>query len=472
MTAPLQSLASSSVSTFDPATEPVPPAGPAPLLASVATPTQHHVTAWTGVPDDGVCPTPEAPELPGTTRPALQGSAADRAAFSVLDAPLANLAAKYPEGDAGDFRARYFDDLRSAATDPRLNQAFGRMSREAVHETLDAHVARHWPALPKEDRAALSADLTADLATGVRQRAAYTMRDTALRLLRDGARAFEARAKDRAALCETTEQLAFLQRPGSSPEEQLHAANLRDALGLPRDAAPVEPEVLAAALQARAKLMRREAWRLEEAGENTVYRHLLRHDVREVVAREAGLEPGSWAATRLDAAKAEGKRQQEVLENAELATMVLLCAAPVGAGFALTSAAAANMSLATIAAVSTREALTAAHDVAGAAAGESAGTMGAGAHRSAEIEARRAAAEWVATTVLSAGVGKAAHHPVEKLGRKLGAPIATEVSAHAGIHKVAHKVAEKVGEALVPEASLPHASGRHALERLEAAEER
>ena len=470
MTAPLQSLSSSSVSSFDPAMEPVPPTGPAPLLAFVATPTEHHVTAWTGVPDDGVCPTPEAPELPGATRPALQGSAADRAAFSVLDASLATLAARYPDGDAGDFRARYFDDLRSAATDPRLNQAFGRMSREAVRETLDAHVARHWPALPKEDRAALSADLTADLSTGVRQRAAYTMRDTAVRLLRDGARAFEARAKDRAALCQTTEQLAFLQRPGSSPEEQLHAANLRDALGLSREASAVAPDQLAAALQARAKLMRHEAWSLEEAGENTVYRHLLRHDVRDVVAREAGLEPGSWAAARLDAVKVEGERQEAVLETVQTASTFALCFASAGIGLAGTAAWAATTG--TVAAMGAPKVAVALAHMDSAAAGESAGTMGSGAHHSAQLEAARVAAEWVAVSVTAGGVSKATHHTVEKLGKKLGAPIMTDGLAHFGIHEGAHAVAEKAGHVLVPEASLPRATGRHALDRLDAAEER
>jgi hypothetical protein len=470
MTAPLQSLSSSSVSSFDPATEPVPPAGPGPLLASVATPAEHHVTAWTGVPDDGVCPTPEAPELPGATRPALQGSAADRAAFSVLDASLAKLATEFPAGDADDFRARHWDAFRKAATDPRLNEAFGRMSHEAVLETLDARVAQHWPTLSKEDRTALSSDLVADLATGVRQRAAYLMRNTAVRLLRDGASAFDARAKDRAALCETTEQLAVLQRPGSSPEEQLHAANLRDALGLSREASAVAPDQLAAALQARAKLMRHEAWSLEEAGENTVYRHLLRHDVRDVVAREAGLEPGSWAATRLDAAKAEGQRQAEQLEDLHKASVLALCFASAGVG--LTGAAAWAATTGTVTALGAPKVAVALAHVDAAAAGESAGTMGAGAHRSAQVEAARAAVEWVAVSATAGGISKATHHGVEKLGRKLGAPITTDALAHFGIHEGTHAVAEKAGHVLVPEASLPRATGRHALDRLDAAEER
>lgn len=474
MTAPLDRFSSPTLASSEPATEPLACTPPMSnhSRASSAAPSAHELTAWTGVPDDGVCPMPpthaSTEQVASSTRPAP--ARADVDAFDVLDAGLQTLATHHPEGDAADFRACYWDGFRKAAADPRLNEALGRLNRAEAQDVLTTKVRERWPKLSKEDAASLTSDLADNIGHGLRQRAAYTMRDTAVRMMRDAAKDFEARAKDAPALRDMLTQLDTLERPGASPEEAMQAVHLREALGLESDATQVGAEELATALRGRAKLMRQEAWDLEGAGEGTIYRSLVDHDVGGVVSREAGIEPGSWAAARLDAVKHEGERQETQREYVHLAAGLTLAFVSGGLGLGGVGAMAAGA--ASSVALGAGHVAHEWHRVDTARAGESAGTMAAGAARQATVRASKATVELAASTVLAAGAGHALHGSVGRLAAASRAPDLVKGAAHAATHYASEKATHAAVEVAAPYAEPPRASGRHALERLAAAEER
>jgi hypothetical protein len=269
------------------------------------------------------------------------------------------------------------------------------------------------------------------LFTCVKTEAAQRMRDLVRNKLEEAAQTFETTAAQPLQLAALAAAINEKEGPNANATQRAEAKVLRATLGLEDDGQRVTADSLASALEARAALMRREAGKIGSAGENTLYRALLTHDVRGLFASEQGVRAGSWAAEGLDAVHARGKEDEEQIATAKLVTSVALAGVTGGAGLGVLGT--VLMGAGTTAAINAPEVLVAHHEVGGAAAGASAGTAAVDAEEVARRHAWLKTFEAAASTALGGAlgaVGGAGGHEVESVVDHTAKHIATHMAAH------------------------------------------
>lgn len=300
--------------------------------------------------------------------------------------------------------------FQAAAASLPKEEVLGALKREFAERGLTTDKAE-----------SLAKKIVEGVSSGMTSGAAIALQKTVVGKLNSAADAFQAAANDPKGLAKTCATLAKLESPKASEADREHAAASRKELGLPKDG-PVTPEVLSQALTQRASLMRHEASYMQETPQ-LMYRTLLLHDVGKQYLKEAGITPGSWAATQLSAVKAKGEEQVEELANRKMA-LGLALSLVTGSGVAAVLIANAP------------EFAVAVGEIDSAAAGESAGTAARGAQARAEQQVRAKAKGIALEAAGSFALGKIGHG-VEK----------------AFEHKAEEFVAKKVVKAveLVPE---------------------
>lgn len=295
------------------------------------------------------------------------------------------------------------------------------------------------------------------LSAGMTSGAAFAMQKTVIDKLDSAADAFQAAAKDPAGLAKTCETLAKLESPGATEAQRERAAASRKELGLPKNG-PVTPELLSKALTARAGLMRHEASYMQETPQLT-YRTLLTHDVGKQYLKEAGIAPGSWAATQLAAVKTKGEEQEEELANRKLVLGIALGVAGAGLGIIGASGGAVLVANAPDLAVAVGE-------IDSAAAGESAGTAARGAQTRAEQKVRTKVQGMVIEAASALALSKVGHNLTHALEHGMG-----ELGAKAAVFVPEAAAEYGVGKAIEQHEYREHgkpgaASGKTALERV------
>jgi hypothetical protein len=221
--------------------------------------------------------------------------------------------------------------------------------------------------------------------------------------------------------------------------------------------------------------MREEAGKLTGAGDNTLYRALLTQDVSAQWAKQAGIEPGSYAARQLATVRARGESDEWQVTGAKFAATVAMGVVTAGTltalGLGVSSAAAlggAGAASMNVAAVGT-----AWHEVDAARAGASAGTAAA----DAELAALHNAKVKTAEAMLEVGAGAAfAASKAMSVAQEVALVEAGAAAHHAGVaaqvlHGGEHFLKEVGTEGAITlgahavERSPAQASGRSALDR-------
>jgi hypothetical protein len=372
-----------------------------------------------------------------------------------LEGPMKDLASdvKDPFTASGPhFTFAQMNELTKQFTSDTMKDAAGRLSNDDVAGLMYAQVRRAWPDATLEQKSELANHFTKRFGDAIRDGAAFKMKSLAVEKFRSTAKSFTDTAKDPQKLQSLSQKFTSLDSKGQQA--------FRDGFGLAKGS-KVTPETLALAMNGRAALLEKEAVAMEGRGTNTLFRELTRHDLREPLMKEAGIKPGSFAASQVDAVKQRGEAEEKTIEHAKLASALGVAVFTGGMGMGGLAA------FGTSAAMSAPDVMLAWNAIDSAKAGESAGTMKQGA----ADEAKNAA---VAKTAIAAGAAVlggvatgAGHHLTEKLATKLANVVAEEV-VNAGVHGGEHYLLDKALETgLHPHASDGAASGKNALERLE-----
>jgi hypothetical protein len=351
-----------------------------------------------------------------------------------LSGPLNELASRHPDplSDLGRGElspealglGRFGDVLRSDA----FQAAAARLSPDDVRWLVRSRVGEAWPQLPAADAEKLTAFFNRQIGEAMRDQAAFTMQRTAATMMRDGAKSFEACAKDPKQVAQLAERLNQLAGPGSSLAEQAEAAKLRQGLGLEGDSRTVQPGDLSQAMTARAALMRHEATVMADHGVPSLFRALAKQDLERVIKQQAGIEPGSLLDGQVSAVKERGESEEDSIRYVKLAGSVGIAVATAGFG-------GVGIGLLTSVLGSAPDVAHAWHAIDVARASESAGTMGAGA----TAKAKRDAVIETGAAVVEMGLGAAGHgllHAAEKPISKLAVSDVARHLAHGTVHGV------------------------------------
>lgn len=427
------SSAGSPVCSFDAAEAPASATSTAPTATAAPQPSggSSHTEPWAG--DACRPPAHEPGTCDGTTAAAIQQqyaqAVADRAALGrsldfmgeqldrLATAPEAQLrgAALAVASRADQPRSRFFEaasrlpeDVVRQAVEQRLRAAHPNQGPKALAEKTELAMAR--------------------LGDCVKTQAAARMRHAAHERLGAAAKEFRATAGKPGDLQALAATVNALERPGATAAQRAQAEVLRGTLGLESDGRQVTPDALAQALSGRAAVMEKEAHHLAGAGSNTLFRTLLTHDVRGLVADGAGVRPGSWAAEGLDAVHQRGESDEAQLAMAKLVAGVALAGATAGLGLGVIAGMGAT------AAINAPEVLVAHHEVAGAAAGASAGTAAVDAQEVAQRRAWLKTYEAAASTAFAGVLGAAGGHgAVQSVADHTAAHIAEHAAFHGAV---------------------------------------
>lgn len=460
MADPVSSSTSGPLASFEP---PEVDASPTARAASTSNPpadSTNHTERWSGE----VCSAPahEADTCDGTTAADIQRqyaqALADRAALGrsldFMGDPLGALATAQDS-----FFGREVRDagllVASRATQPR-STFFGvaaRVPNDVVRQGVEQRLRTANPKLSRDELATRTDLAMKHLGECVKIESAQRMRHAAQRRLEAAANEFASTAKKPDDLAKLSATINALESPRATPGQRAQASVLRATLGLENDGRRVTPDALAAALTSRATLMHEEAGKLAGAGENTLYRALLTHDVRGLVADEAKVRPGSFAAQGLDAVRARGESDEEQLATAKLLTSVALAGATAGLGLGVLAG------MGVTAALNAPEVLVAHHEVGGAAAGASAGTAALDAQEVAERRAWLKTWEAAASVAFAGALGAGGGHAVESVADHT----ARHIAQHAALHGAADGALMLGAHAL--ESEKGEASGEDALSR-------
>lgn len=383
--------------------------------------------------------TPQEPAGPTVSPAELARQSALQAAMGRtlgrLDGALERLAAAPRE----EWPAASFA-VASAASGAGFAEFASRIDREQVRQAVRGRLQDSNPGLSGKDLEALTTLAMERLDGVVNRSATEGLRKLAAAKLEQAASHFSNIAGNPGELTRLSERLAHLERPGASPSERAAAQAMRAGLGLD-DARAATPEALRAALGERARLMRGEAEALRAAGDTTLFRRLLTHDVRGLFAQALGVRPGSWAEAGLAATHQRGLADEADLKSAKLVTSLAFAAvtAGTGAGVALGMAGAAAANAPSVA--------MAWRDVDAAAAGGSAGTAPADAEAVARHNAKVATGEAAAAVGLAGVVGGVVHAAeLATLGAEIVAHVGGEYAAHELAGWVAHPFEAHRGE--------------------------
>lgn len=333
--------------------------------------------------------------------------------------------------------------------------AAARLSPREFGGQVQAAVRQAWPHLPQDAQLVLARRLTQEAGEHLRDRAAFKLQDTAVKMMRDTAKDFRAVAGGPARLQGLA---ARLSRRGETPEEAAKTKSLREVFGIEADQRTVAPGALAAALEARAKLLDAGAANMRGHGVPTRFRALAEQDLGDTFMKQAGMAPGSFLAAQVDAVKTRGVDERETLGRLKLATGVLASVLSGGLG-------GAAMGIGASVVMSAPSAAQAWSAVDTAKAGEAAGTMKAGAGREATLHATLATAEVPVSIALGTAMNAAAHGVTEGLAHGSAKVLDNQV-AHAAAHGVVHGAAHLTAEVAVSQAA--HGVEHHARQEGEA----
>ncbi|MEW6433066.1 MAG: hypothetical protein AB1730_16300 [Myxococcota bacterium] len=322
--------------------------------------------------------------------------------------------------------------VANAASDPAFFEFSARIPREKVHAQVAEHLRLANPNLSEKDVEHLTTLVMKHLDANVAMAAAKRMQKLVAGKLEDAAGHFRSAAKDPAQLQQLSARLTHLERRGASEAELAAARTMRAGLGLEADT-PATPAALKDAMLARATLMSGEAEMMRGAGEFTLYRRLLTHDVRDVFMKEAGLRHGSWAVAGVAATHARGVADEDAIKHAKLMTSLAFTAVTAGTGAGvLAGMGAAALSNVPSVALAWRA-------IDSAAAGASAGTAAADAEATARHNARLATIEAGAATAGAGLAGLGVHHlSLTTKGAEIVAEVGGEYVMHRLLEAAAH----------------------------------
>lgn len=315
---------------------------------------------------------------------------------------------------------------------PAFFEFAARIPRDQMRERIAEHLLGKNPELSPKDVEALTSLAMNHLDQSVARGATERMREMVATKLTAAAESFRTTAGSPDELKRLADRLARLERRGASDAERAAASVMRAGLGLDGDQ-PASPSALKDAMLKRAKLMESEGEAVRHAGDTTLFRRLLTHDVGEVFKKESGLQPGSWAAEGVAATRARGVSDEETLKTAKLMTSLAFAAVTAGAGAGVL----AGMGAA--AAANAPGVAMAWQSVDSAAAGASAGTAAPDAEATARTNAQVATGEAGAAVLLAGAVGKLVHaFHLATPGAEVLAHVVGEAGGHKALEKAAH----------------------------------
>lgn len=422
---------------------------------------QAHPHDDTPAPSDDAGPSMSGHEL--AAKMTTETASRNRAKETVrgLAEPLAQLAAKYPE-PLSFLGSLAFKDTElslggfgAIVGSDEFRKAAARLSPREFEGQLQAAVAKAWPHLPQDTQLALASRLTREAGEHLRDSTAFKLQDKATQMLRDTAKDFRAATIDPERLRSLLERL---NRSGESRQDAAQTKSLREALGLDPDQRKVSPEALTKALNERATLMESEAAKMRARGVPTLFRALAEHELGEGFMKQAGIAPGSFLAAQVDAVKARGDDEKETIARARLATAIATAVVTGGIG-------GAAFGIGTSLAVSAPSVAQAWAAVDEARAGESAGTMKAGAGRNAKLRAVVSTGEAVVSAVAGAAANAALHGVTEKLAAKVVAEELVKQAAHGVIDGAVHLGVEQAAHGVEHRLETEGEAGRNALQR-------
>lgn len=344
-------------------------------------------------------------------------------AVGELQGPLSKLASKYPDpltffGNV-EFKNRdvAFGALGDALRDPAFTDAAAKLSASDVRAAVTEQVKKAWPQCTPNEVEHLKQYFMGQVAESLRERVAPRMQDVATKMLDDAAKSFDKTADDPAALVALAKKLTDQAHPLSDPDAQASVRDLRAALGLDVEKNSVTPEELKSALQERAGLLHQEARKMKNHDRPTLFRALAEQDVGSLFKQATGVREGSLLDAQIAAVRAEGERENTTIGHVKFASVVVAVGFTGGLG-------GAAMGVGVSLSMSAPAVLEAWQAVDTARAGESAGTMEAGAGE----EAQRRAVIETGAAVLSAATAAGASHALHGVAEKLAAPAAKHMA--------------------------------------------
>jgi hypothetical protein len=317
---------------------------------------------------------------------------------------------------------------------PAFKVALQQLPRATLVAALEEQVRERRPDASPGQVTSITGRLAGEIELCLRTDTARRLREVAVAQLSQAAAEFRAAADSPVALAAIRDRLVELEAAGA--DDRSRAPSLREGLGLEGGGRGETPAQLVGALRARAALMEREAAALPQ-GEATLYRALLAHDVGERYATQAGLAPGSWAASQLEAVRAKGEADQATYESGKLVASVVLAMAPGTLGLGALTAAG------TTAALQAPGVLAAYAEVHRAAATASAGTGPV----DAEAQALRAARVKLGTAAFSVAAAGAGSLGLERLAHARGLTPGAGIAGDAAVAAVAETISSAVEEA-------------------------
>lgn len=389
----------------------------------------------------------------------------DLKSLSVLDAPIAALGARF-DADTS-FTVKHVTTFGKAIRTPEFMSAAANLSPADVRARVEEQVKRAWPQASPEQTQKLKQYLMGEMGQFLQQNLAPRMQETATQMLDAAAKTFDKMAANPAEVAALATRLTDMAHPSTPVEERVEVRDLRIALGLKADEANVTPEELTNGLKARAGLLHREAKKMKYHDQLTVFRALAEQDVSGIYKQAKGIREGSMLAAQIDGVRATGQKENAAIAGAQFGAMVAAAVVTGGlgvggvAGVAISSGAALSLKAPSV--------LLAWQSVDTAKAGESAGTMKAGAEEAATQKAVIVTAEAALGVGASAAGSQFLHGATEKLAAPFVAHMADDLvkgAAHGvieglvetggriGGHWVDHKLSNE-----------GRATGKNALER-------
>lgn len=405
------------------------------------------------------------PDLAAQAAKETEERITDMKVLTRLGGPLSQLAAKHAEplgknpfGSKEVALSAFGDTLR----EPALVRAFSRLSPSDVRVAVQEQVRLAWPRQSPAEVVKIRQYLMEQLTENLRENTAPRLQSLATRMLSDTARSFDSAASDPNGIAKMSARLNEMAHPLADPADQAAVRDLRAGFGLSPDDSRVTPEKLGEALKERAKVLHEEADKMKNHARPTLFRALAEQDVGSSFKQAAGIREGSLLAAQIDAVKAEGESGQTAIGAAKFMSVVAGAAATGGMGLGVLAGASISSALAAPSLVHAWE------GVGSAQAGESAGTMKAGAAEEANRKAIIETAGAVVSVAGAAGIGQALHHSVSHLAESVAVPELVHAVSHAAIEGTTEYATEPIGEKFSEAlASEGEPSGRNVFERMQ-----
>ncbi|MDP2273740.1 MAG: hypothetical protein Q8N23_15455 [Archangium sp.] len=389
----------------------------------------------------------------------------DLKSLSILDAPIAALGARF-DADTS-FKLKHVTAFGKAIQTPEFMSAAANLSPADVRARVEEQVKKAWPQASPEQTQQLKQYLMKEMGEFLRQGAAPRMQETATRMLDAAAKSFDKTAANPSETAALATRLTEMAHPLAPVEDQCEVRDLRIALGLKADQANVSPEDLTKGLKARAALLHQEAKKMKYHDQLTVFRALAEQDVSGIYKQAKGIREGSMLAAQIDGVRQKGENENTAIAGAQLSAMVAAAVVTGGlgvggfAGVAISSGAALSLKAPSV--------LSAWQSVDTAKAGESAGTMKAGA----EDEATQKAVIVTAEAVAGAGASALGSHQLHGATEALAKPMVEHMAdnlVRGAAHGVIEGLVEKGGGKIAhwaehKLANEGQATGKNALER-------